>query len=141
MLPFCGYHMGDYFAHWISMAKKTDRKNLPKIYSVNWFRKSPEGKWMWPGYGENSRVLKWIVERIEGKASANETAIGFVPTAESLDVAGLKIDKNTLNDLLAVNKDNWKKEADSIEQHFKQFGDKLPSELTKELNDLRSRLN
>src|SRR3989339_20322 len=138
MLPFCGYHMGDYFAHWISMAKKTDRKNLPKIYSVNWFRKSPEGKWMWPGYGENSRVLKWIVERIEGKASANETAIGFVPTAESLDVAGLKIDKNTLNDLLAVNKDNWKKEADSIEQHFKQFGDKLPSELTKELNDLRS---
>jgi phosphoenolpyruvate carboxykinase (GTP) len=139
MLPFCGYHMGDYFAHWLSMAKKADA-DLPRIFYVNWFRKSPEGRWLWPGYGENSRVLKWIVERCAGTGKAIETPIGRLPAPGALDLAGLNIDREDLEELLRVDAKGWLAEMNSIREHFAQFGDKLPAELGKQLDALETRL-
>ena len=140
MLPFCGYNMADYFAHWLSMSKRTDRTKLPKIFFVNWFRKSAEGKWLWPGYGDNSRVLKWMCERVDGRGAAVKTPIGFLPTPEALDLSGLDISKADLTELLSVDKACWKDEAASIEEHFKQFGDRLPPGLKTELSGLKHRL-
>jgi phosphoenolpyruvate carboxykinase (GTP) len=140
MLPFCGYHMGDYLAHWISMAGRTDRTKLPKVYFVNWFRKSADGKWLWPGYGENSRVLKWICERVEGKGKAVATAIGNLPTPEAIDVAGAGVSPDDLKQLLAVDKDGWLQEANDIADYYDKCGTRVPEALHKELEQLRARL-
>lgn len=139
MLPFCGYNMGDYFKHWLDMGKKLGDK-APKIFNVNWFRTDDEGNFIWPGFGDNARVLNWIIDRCEGKADAKETAIGFVPNPEDIDLTGLDIDLDTLKDILKVDKDIWLKEADEIEEHYKKFGDKLPKELLKQLNTLKENL-
>ncbi|MGB2756979.1 MAG: phosphoenolpyruvate carboxykinase (GTP) [Acidimicrobiia bacterium] len=141
MLPFCGYHMADYWAHWLTFPNRTDASKLPKIYGVNWFRKGADDKIMWPGYGDNSRVLAWIVGRLEGDAAGIETAIGVVPTAADLDLSGLNLDDATVEAILKVDAGEWKAELDSIEQHYAKFGDKLPKALTEELEELRSRVN
>jgi len=139
MLPFCGYHMGDYFAHWIKMGRE-DGAQMPNIYYVNWFRKNPEGKWLWPGFGENSRVLKWIFERCDGGGKATETAIGNVPTPDALDLSGLDVPEADMKELLAVDKSEWMNEIPGIKEHLAKFGAKLPAELTAELEALEKRL-
>jgi phosphoenolpyruvate carboxykinase (GTP) len=139
MLPFCGYNMGDYFGHWLQMGK--DGKKLPRIFHVNWFLKDDSGKFLWPGYGENSRVLKWMFERTDEKASAQISPIGYLPTPESLDISGLNLSKETLQQLFYIDKEAWRKEADGLETYFQIFGDRLPEELQKELADLKNRLN
>ena len=137
MLPFCGYHMGDYFAHWLAMGEKLGDK-APKIFNVNWFRTDDEGNFIWPGFGDNMRVLNWIVNRCNGTADAVETAIGYVPNAEDIDLTDLDFDIETLKSILAVDKDVWAKEAAEIEEHYKKFGDKLPAELRKQLETLKA---
>jgi phosphoenolpyruvate carboxykinase (GTP) len=139
MLPFCGYHMGDYFQHWINVGERGGDR-LPKIFYVNWFRKSPEGKFLWPGYGENSRVLKWIFERCDGTAGAVDTPIGKLPAEGALDVAGVNIAGNALSELLRVDRDGWKAELPLIREHFATFGGKLPAALADELAALEQRL-
>ena len=139
MLPFCGYNMGDYFAHWLEMGKKLGDK-APKIFNVNWFRTDDEGNFVWPGFGDNMRVLNWIVERCEGKADAKETAIGYIPNPEDLDMTDLDISKDVLENILAVDKEAWEKECSEIEEHYKKFGDKLPKELREELNTLKDNI-
>ena len=140
MTPFCGYNMGDYFAHWFAMGDRLGDK-APRIFYVNWFRKSPEGKWLWPGFGENSRVLKWICERLEGKAGGRETAIGVVPSEEDLDLTGLEVKPEFLQQLLSVDNAAWLAETDGIEEFFSRFGDRLPERLTKQLQAQRERLS
>ncbi|MGD0253477.1 MAG: phosphoenolpyruvate carboxykinase (GTP) [Verrucomicrobiota bacterium] len=140
MLPFCGYHMGDYFAHWLSFAQRTDRRKLPKIFFVNWFRKNDAGKWLWPGYGENSRVLKWICERVEGTGKAQKTPIGNLPTPDALDLSGLDLPADNLRHLLEVDLAGWKKEVEDITASYARFGGKLPKTLTDQLDGLRKRL-
>ena len=137
MLPFCGYHMGDYFAHWLAMGEKLGDK-APKIFNVNWFRTDDEGNFIWPGFGDNMRVLNWIVDRCNGTADATETAIGFVPKAEDIDLTDLDFSIDTLKSILAVDNDVWAKEAAEIEEHYKKFGDKLPAELRKQLETLKA---
>jgi phosphoenolpyruvate carboxykinase (GTP) len=141
MLPFCGYNMGDYFKHWIKIGKKTSPDKLPKIFYVNWFRKDHNGKWLWPGYGENSRVLKWIFERVAGEGKAVETPIGLMPSPDAIDRTGLSVSDAQMEELLHVDVAEWKKELDSIREHYKKFGDRLPKELTEELAGLEKRLN
>ncbi len=140
MLPFCGYHMGDYFKHWLDMGKKTDAKNLPRIFYVNWFRKTSDGKWLWPGYGDNSRVLKWICERIDGTGKAVETPIGYVPAPGAIDLSGLDVSDQDMAELLRVDVNAWLQEVESIKKHYSQFGDRLPQGLRDELNALEKRL-
>lgn len=139
MLPFCGYHMGDYFQHWIDMGKKI--KVQPKIFNVNWFRTDSEGHFIWPGFGDNMRVLDWILKRCEETVDADETAIGYVPKPEDINLEGCGVDKETLKGLLNVDTETWKKEAEGIKEFYKKFGDKLPKELNEELAALESRLN
>ncbi len=139
MLPFCGYHMGDYFAHWLEMGQKLGDK-APKIFNVNWFRLDDEGNFIWPGFGDNMRVLNWILDRCEGKADAVETPIGYVPKAEDIDLEGLDFDIETLKSILEVDKDLWTKEAEGIEEFYAKFGDKLPAELRNQLNTLKANL-
>jgi phosphoenolpyruvate carboxykinase (GTP) len=139
MLPFCGYHMGDYLKHWIEMGEKLGDK-APKIFNVNWFRLDDEGNFLWPGFGDNLRVLDWIINRCEGKADAVETPIGFVPKADDINIEGLDISKETLESILTVNKDQWMKEAEGIEEFYAKFGDKLPKELSDELTALKNNL-
>ena len=139
MLPFCGYHMGDYFAHWLKMGKKGGDK-MPKIFYVNWFRKSPEGKFLWPGFADNSRVLKWIFERCNGTTDAVDTPIGKVPTKDALDTDGLDVADADLDRLLQVDTKGWKEELPLIKEHFATFGDKLPGGLKEELDELEKRL-
>lgn len=141
MLPFCGYNMADYFRHWIEVGARTSPDKLPKIFYVNWFRKTPEGRWLWPGYGENSRVLKWVLERVAGTGDAVRTAIGNVPTPEGLDLEGLGMDPEQLRLLLSVDVEEWKREITGIRDHFNQFGDRIPPELEQELRELEKRLN
>ncbi len=142
MLPFIGYHVGDYLQHWLDIGKATDADKLPKIFYVNWFRKSEDGKWLWPGYGENSRVLKWIVERCSGTGKAVETPIGYLPTVDAIDRTGLdSVTDADMKELLTVNKDEWKAEAKSIRAHFESYGPKMPKELFAELDALEARLN
>ena len=142
MLPFIGYHVGDYLQHWLDIGKATDADKLPKIFYVNWFRKSEDGKWLWPGYGENSRVLKWIVERCSGTGKAVETPIGYLPTVDAIDRTGLdSVTDADMEELLTVNKDEWKAEAKSIRAHFESYGPKMPKELFDELDALEARLN
>jgi phosphoenolpyruvate carboxykinase (GTP) len=140
MLPFCGYNMGDYFAHWLKMGEKGGAK-MPKIFYVNWFRKSPEGKFMWPGYAENSRVLKWIFERCNGTAEAVDTPIGKLPAEGSLDVNGLDVAPETMKALNAVDAEGWKAELPMIREHFATFGDNLPNALKEQLAALERRLS
>ena len=139
MLPFCGYHMGDYFRHWLEMGKKLGDK-APKIFNVNWFRTDDEGNFIWPGFGDNMRVLNWIIDRCEGKATASETAIGYVPQPEDIDLTDLDMDMDTLKDILTVDKAVWEKEAAEIEEHYKKFGDHLPAELRNQLDTLKANL-
>ena len=137
MLPFCGYHMGDYFGHWLEMGKKLGDK-APKIFNVNWFRTDDEGNFLWPGFGDNMRVLNWIVDRCEGKAEATETAIGYIPMPEDIDLTDLDMDMDTLKSILTVDKGMWEKECAEIEEHYKKFGDRLPKELKAQLATLKA---
>jgi phosphoenolpyruvate carboxykinase (GTP) len=141
MLPFCGYNMADYFKHWLQVGTKTDKEKLPQIFFVNWFRRDEEGNFMWPGYGENSRVLKWVFERLNGTATANKTAIGYLPTTDSLDTSGLDVKPTDLAELLSVDNPGWLEAVPQIRDHFATFGDRLPSELTTALNELESSLS
>lgn len=140
MLPFCGYNMGDYFGHWLKVGASADPAKLPRIYFVNWFRKDEKGKFVWPGFGDNARVLKWIVERLDGKAEANETPIGRLPTKESLDLSGLSLTDEQLKVLLSVDRDVWREEASLIPQGYEKFGSHLPAELWAEYDALLARL-
>jgi len=137
MLPFLGYHVGDYFQHWIDIGKNADAGKLPRIFYVNWFRRDSDGRFVWPGFGENSRVLKWAIERIEGSAAAVETPIGYVPTPDALDLAGLDVDPADLATALRVDLDEWRDEVPLIEEWFAKIGDKLPSSMRNELDTLR----
>jgi phosphoenolpyruvate carboxykinase (GTP) len=139
MKPFCGYNMGDYFQHWFKMGDTLGAK-APRIFYVNWFRKSPEGKWLWPGYSENSRVLKWMCDRVSGKAEGRRTPIGILPKDGELDLTGLSIPSGDLAELMKVDAAAWKAELPDIENHFKQFGDRLPARLSAQLKALRERL-
>ena len=141
MLPFCGYNMGDYAGHWLDIAAATTPDKLPRIFAVNWFRKDEAGKWLWPGFGENARVLKWIVDRLEGRVEGVETAIGRVPAAGELDLEGLDISERDLDLLLEVNADIWKQEAGLIPEFFAQFGEHLPPALAEQHAQLVERLN
>src|SRR5947199_229221 len=140
MLPFCGYHMADYFAHWLSMTGRTDESQLPRIYGGNWFRKDADGKFLWPGFGENSRVLEWVFDRCEGTAGADETVIGFVPGAGHLDVDGLDVGTDAVEAAVHVDPDEWRAEVPLIREHFETLGDKLPTPLWDELNPPERRL-
>ncbi|MBR2969370.1 MAG: phosphoenolpyruvate carboxykinase (GTP) [Clostridia bacterium] len=139
MRPFVGYNMADYFAHWIEMGKKVTNK--PQIFNVNWFRTDDEGHFIWPGFGDNLRVLDWILDRCEGKVEAEETAIGFVPKAEDINIEELDITVDTIKELLTVDPENWKEEVKGIEEFYAQFGDRLPKELNEKLEELKNRLN
>ncbi len=140
MLPFCGYNYGDYFAHWLSMADKTDESNLPKIFFVNWFRRDEEGRFLWPGFGENSRVLKWVFERVDGDSTAVDTPIGKLPTMEAIDVAGLDIDPDDLERILTVDTEGWKSAVPQIREYYARFGDRLPAALNDEVAQLEAAL-
>jgi phosphoenolpyruvate carboxykinase (GTP) len=140
MLPFCGYNMADYFGHWLEMAEGADADKLPKIFYVNWFLKGEDGKFLWPGYGENARVLEWVFERASGRGEGTETPIGTVPTRDALDTEGLDLADDVVDALLRVDAESWRNEVPSIEEHFAIFGDRLPGALLDELGDLRRRL-
>jgi phosphoenolpyruvate carboxykinase (GTP) len=140
MLPFCGYNMADYFAHWLSFARRTDRKKLPKIFFVNWFRTGPDRKFLWPGYGENSRVLKWICERVEGTGKFTKTPIGNLPAADALDLAGLDLPDANLALLLKVDAPGWRQEVADVAAYYSRFNGKTPQALINQLNDLLLRL-
>jgi len=141
MLPFCGYNMGDYFAHWLAIGKKAAPGKLPKIFYVNWFRKGADGKFLWPGYGENSRVLKWVVERISGTGKADETPIGYLPARGALDLGGIGLGEAAQDELLRVDPAEWKNELPGIREHFASFGAHLPPELNEEADALEKRLS
>jgi phosphoenolpyruvate carboxykinase (GTP) len=141
MLPFCGYNMGDYFQHWVNIGESANiKENLPKIFNVNWFRKDDKGNWLWPGYGDNIRVLEWIFDRCTGSVDAVETAIGLVPKKEDIDLRGLEAVEANLEDLLSVDHGRWLNECELIEEHFAKFGDRLPKELADEFTALKDRL-
>ncbi|MDK2933481.1 MAG: phosphoenolpyruvate carboxykinase, partial [Clostridiales bacterium] len=137
MLPFCGYNMGDYFAHWLKMGKKIS--NPPKIFNVNWFRTDENGKFIWPGFGENLRVLNWILDRVEGKVDAVKTPIGYMPKPEDINIEGLDLDINVIKELLTVDKESWKEEIKSQAEFFEKLGDRLPQEIKDEYNKLSKR--
>ncbi len=139
MLPFCGYHMGDYFRHWLEMGRHEGAR-LPRMFHVNWFRQDDEGNFLWPGFGENSRVLAWIVERLEGRAEATDTAIGRLPTSGAIDIDGLEIGERELQQLLEVDADAWREQVAQFRVHLAEFGDKLPGELSRQLDALEERL-
>ncbi|GAC67212.1 phosphoenolpyruvate carboxykinase (GTP) [Gordonia soli] len=141
MLPFLGYHIGDYFQHWIDLGKNADADKLPKVFYVNWFRRGDDKRFLWPGFGENSRVLKWIVGRIEGEIEGQQTPVGVVAKPEELDLTGLDVPEQDLAEALAVNADEWREEIPSIEELFEFVGDKLPTGLRDELDALKQRLS
>jgi phosphoenolpyruvate carboxykinase (GTP) len=138
MRPFCGYNMGDYFQHWLDFSQKS--KSLPKIFQVNWFRKGKDGRFLWPGYGENVRVLKWIVGRVKGEAGAVETPLGYLPAPGSLDLEGLDLPEGAIEDLLHVDREGWLREAEGSGEFFKTFGDRFPKALWREHRNLTARL-
>jgi phosphoenolpyruvate carboxykinase (GTP) len=140
MLPFCGYHMGDYFRHWLDMGRKIDDDKKPRFFNVNWFRLDDNGKFIWPGYGENMRVLDWIISRCEGRVDAAEAPIGYLPKPEDINIEGLNLTIDTIRELLKVDKDAWMKEVEGITEFYRQFGDRLPKELLKQLEILKSNL-
>ncbi len=140
MLPFTGYNAGDYVNHWVQTGKSADAAKLPKIFYVNWFRRGEDGRFLWPGFGENSRVLKWVIERIEGTAAADPTAIGYVPAPEALDTDGLDMPAEDLAGALAVNEAEWREELPLIREWFDKVGDSLPTTMRDELDALEQRL-
>jgi len=140
MLPFMGYNVGDYIGHWLEIGEAADTSKLPKLFWVNWFRKSDEGTFLWPGFGDNSRVLKWVIERVAGTGEATETAIGHVPTPDALDSSGLDLDAATMQELLSVDNDAWRQEVELINAHFEFIGDALPQAMRDELANLEKRL-
>lgn len=140
MLPFCGYNMGDYFKHWLEIGKVADPKKLPKIFHVNWFRKDVNGKFLWPGYGENIRVIKWIFDQCDETPNSLKSPIGLLPQKDAIDISGLNISEETMNELFKIDIANWKKEVENIREFYKTFGDDLPTELMNELNALEKRL-
>jgi len=140
MLPFIGYDAGDYLKHWISVSGKANPERLPHIFLVNWFRRTADGDFAWPGFGDNARVLKWAIERIEGKADAVETPIGYVPAAGSLDLTGLDLTHSHVEDAVRVDPEEWAAELASIEEWYGKFGDSLPAALRSELEGLKERL-
>ena len=139
MLPFCGYHMGDYWQHWLDMGKKIPHP--PKIFNVNWFRTDDEGNFIWPGFGDSLRVLEWILKRCFGEADAAETAIGYEPRPEDIDLEDSGVELDTLKGLLGVDKALWQDEVKGIREFYQKFGDKLPRQLSEELDILDARLN
>jgi phosphoenolpyruvate carboxykinase (GTP) len=142
MLPFCGYHMGDYFAHWLKMGNTAAHPELlPKIFCVNWFRKDSDGRFLWPGYGDNARVLAWIFERCNGSIDAVETPIGRLPIQSDLNIEGLEIDSRILAELLVGDASAWRDEVALIEEHFASFGDRLPDVLQSHLSRLKTQLH
>ena len=140
MLPFCGYHMGDYFAHWLKLGAQADPAKLPRIFHVNWFRKDAASRFLWPGYGENSRVLKWVFERVHGTAQAVDTPIGRLPAPGALDLSGLHLADGAIDELLRVDLDRWTSELPAIKAHYDKFGSRLPQGLRDELASLEARL-
>jgi phosphoenolpyruvate carboxykinase (GTP) len=140
MLPFCGYNMGDYFANWLKIGERGDAAKLPKIFVVNWFRKDEDGKFLWPGYGENSRVLAWIFRRCQGQAEAEETPIGLVPAEGALDLEGLDIAPEALHELLTVDPEQVRDELPQVREHLAKFGDRLPKQVHEQLEALESRV-
>jgi phosphoenolpyruvate carboxykinase (GTP) len=140
MLPFCGYDMGDYFGHWLEIGRSTDADKLPKLFWVNWFRRGEDGSFLWPGFGDNSRVLRWVVERVEGTGEAVSTPIGRVPAPGAIDTAGLDLDGDTMARLAAVDPDTWRQELPQIEEHYRSIGDTVPTELREQLTALDKRL-
>ena len=140
MLPFCGYNMADYFAHWLKIGKHADSTKLPKIFFVNWFRRDEDGRFMWPGYGENSRVLKWVFERVDGKSSAHQTPIGLLPSPDAIDTTSLDIAADDLAALLSVDTAGWSTAVPQIKEHYAKFGDHLPAELSAALDTLERSL-
>src|SRR5581483_4088620 len=140
MLPFCGYNMGDYFAHWLEIGSATDAGKLPKLFWVNWFRRGDDGSFLWPGFGENSRVLKWILERVTGEGQAVDTPIGRVPAPGALDTTGLDLDPGVLTELTTVDKESWRRELPQMEAHYESFGERLPGALNDQLKALEKRL-
>lgn len=140
MLPFIGYHVGDYLKHWIETGQKSTEEKLPKIFYVNWFRKDEQGDFLWPGFGDNGRVLKWVTERIDGTAPARKTPLGYMPAEEDLDLSGLDLKAGAMKEILKVDLEQWKEEAKSIRDHFDGYGDKMPEELYHELDELEKRL-
>ncbi|MGH9136956.1 MAG: phosphoenolpyruvate carboxykinase (GTP) [Acidimicrobiales bacterium] len=140
MLPFCGYHMGDYFRHWLEVGEQSDASKLPRLFWVNWFRKSEDGTFLWPGFGENSRVLKWVLERVADTGEYLDTPIGRVPTPTAIDTSGLDLDDETLAELVSVNADGWRVELPQLEEHYALFGDRLPEALREQLGTLEKRL-
>ena len=140
MLPFCGYNMADYFAHWLKIGKQADATKLPKIFFVNWFRRDTDGRYIWPGFGENSRVLKWVFERVDGKSAVDRTAIGLLPAAGALDTTALDVPQDDLDTLLSVDVDGWLAAVPQIRQHFEQFGEHIPAELSAALATLEHQL-
>ena len=141
MLPFCGYNMADYFKHWLQVGTKTEASKLPQIFFVNWFRRDEDGRFMWPGYGENSRVLKWVFERLNGTAEADKTAIGYLPNATSLDTTGMQINEADLQAITSVDVDGWREAVPQIRDHYAAFGDRLPTELATALDALENSLS
>ena len=141
MKPFVGYNMADYFGHWLEMGKKMDADKAPKIFHVNWFRQDDEGNFMWPGFGDNMRVLLWILDRCAGKVGAKESEIGFLPNMEDIDVTNLDIDEDVLKELLTVDKDVWMEDVKDQKEYFAQFGDRLPAEISKQLEILKNNLS
>jgi phosphoenolpyruvate carboxykinase (GTP) len=140
MLPFMGYNVGDYIGHWLEIGEATDASKLPKLFWVNWIRKDEDGSFMWPGFGDNSRVLKWVVERVEGTGAATETAIGNVPTVDAIDRTGLDLDDATMAKILEVDNESWRGEVQLVEKHFASIGERLPQEMRDELEQLEKRL-
>jgi phosphoenolpyruvate carboxykinase (GTP) len=141
MLPFCGYNMADYLAHWLKIGQEADASALPKMFYVNWFRKDSDGKWLWPGFGENSRVLEWVFERCAGAGEAVETPIGYLPAPGAIPSEGLDVPSRDMDELLKVDRDEWKAEVPLIEEYYAIFGDRLPEALREELESLRKRLD
>jgi phosphoenolpyruvate carboxykinase (GTP) len=140
MLPFCGYNMADYFAHWLSFANRTSEEKLPKIFQVNWFKKGADGKFLWPGFAENIRVLDWIIGRIEKTNQGKESPVGVVPRAGELNTAGIDVNENTLDELLEIDLEAWTKEVESIKEFFEEFGERMPKQLLEELDNLDRRV-
>ena len=140
MIPFMGYHVGDYMQHWIDIGKSSDESKMPQVFFVNWFRRGEDGRFLWPGFGENSRVMKWIVERVEGKANGASTPIGIVPTAADLDLSGLDVEAEDVDAALEVSVDEWRAELPLIEEWFEFVGDKLPTGIRDEFDALKTRL-
>ena len=138
MKPFCGYNFGDYFAHWLSFAERCDK--LPGVFHINWFRQDDEGNFIWPGFGENLRVLRWIIDRVEGRVGAHETPIGFLPNPEDIDMSGLDVSKDVMHDLTSIDIHQWQDEMDAIDEYFDTFGDRIPAALREELAKVKAGL-